>query len=80
MQKPVGTFTATVTKPLEAKAISTKPTEAKPIEPKSVETKLLLPKAGGCHTDPCVKPEEAPMDDFQASSVTGTPNYQREPQ
>ncbi len=68
--RPVET-TATITKPLEAKAISTNPAVAKPAEAKSVETKAVVtPKAEAAKPDtaPAVEEkakEEIPMDSFK---------------
>ncbi len=68
--RPVET-TATITKPLEAKAISTNPAVAKSAEAKSVETKAVVtPKAETTkpETAPAVEEtakEEIPMDSFK---------------
>ena len=68
--RPVET-TATITKPLEAKAISTNPTVAKAAEAKSVETKAVVtPKAEAAKPDTApaaqeTAKEEIPMDSFK---------------
>ncbi len=68
--RPVET-TATITKPLEAKAISTNPTVAKSAEAKSVETKAVVtPKAEAAKPDTApvaeeTAKEEIPMDSFK---------------